>query len=66
MPHSPSARTPLWRHIAQTLANDIVSGLYPIGSHLPTEMELMRNTMSVVSNGLRVLDQLVYLRAYCA
>ena len=42
MPHSPSARTPLWRLIAQTLANDIVSGLYPIGTRLPTEMALMK------------------------
>ena len=42
MPHSPTARTPLWRLIAQTLANDIVSGLYPVGSYLPTEMALMK------------------------
>ena len=61
MPHSPSARTPLWRHIAQTLANDIVSGLYPIGSHLPTEMELMAQYDVSRHTVREALDELVTL-----
>lgn len=36
-----SARTPLWSRLAQALANDIVSGKYPVDSLLPTEMQLM-------------------------
>lgn len=38
-----SPRTPLWSHLAQTLAGDILSGRRPVGSLLPTEAQLMND-----------------------
>lgn len=34
------AASPLYMQIAQTLAGDIATGVYPVGSHLPTEADL--------------------------
>ena len=34
------ASSPLYRKIAQELASEIAAGIYPVGSHLPTEADL--------------------------